>query len=379
MIRKKRFAGLPDGDVYAQASFWFLRLRDQACSPAVDRAFDLWIAEDPEHQRVYQQVVARWKQTGTLAEREELRARVDTMRDEAARACVKPPSNLMVSARLRWAVGSAAAMAAMVCAIVFFSQPAVVVPPLAPDSAIFEVAELAPQEAPASLAAQTARYSYETAIGERSTITLPDNSVLDLNTDTALRIDFSPEARKVLLLRGQALFKVEGNPDRPFIVTAGNRVITAVGTEFEVRKEEDDVAVTLVEGKVEVRPIALVDATIEAVEIPQPITLQAGERVRAVDNRVVKVSEDAMTRALVWRDGLVSFENESLSEVVAELNRYSRRKLVLADDGLEELRIWGTFRAGSSDGFVSALTTRYPVVAREVDTGEVSVIIEWQQ
>ena len=71
---------------------------------------------------------------------------------------------------------------------------------------------------------------YVTVIGERSTFTLSDGSVVTLNTNSELVVDFSEGRRDIRLSRGEANFDVAKNPDRPFVVRAGDGVVWAVGT-----------------------------------------------------------------------------------------------------------------------------------------------------
>jgi transmembrane sensor len=206
------------------------------------------------------------------------------------------------------------------------------------------------------LGSKPGSFFYSTAIGERSTIALEDGSTLVLNTATRLRVDFTRSARNVTLLSGQALFEVASDARRPFTVQAGDRRITALGTAFDVRVEAGVVRVTLLEGRV-------------AVEEPgRPANreeLTPGQQLLAASRGAATVRHADVERVTSWRDGRLVFENEPLAGVVAEVNRYSNRKVVLSDPALGELRISGTFRIGSPVNFISALRDYFPIEASE--------------
>src|SRR5690606_15969424 len=98
--------------------------------------------------------------------------------------------------------------------------------------------------------------AFRTAVGERSSITLSDGASVVLNTNSRIEVRYTPERRNVRLLAGQAWFQVAKHPERPFVVEAGDRRVTALGTAFDVRMDSrDSVQVTLAEGKVSVEPI----------------------------------------------------------------------------------------------------------------------------
>src|ERR1700736_1131356 len=97
--------------------------------------------------------------------------------------------------------------------------------------------------------------TYTTGVGEQRIVRLDDGTRLSLNSGTRVRIAYDDSERRVGLQRGEANFEVAHNPARPFIVTAGNHQVTALGTVFVVRYEAAQTAVTLLEGKVAVLPV----------------------------------------------------------------------------------------------------------------------------
>ena len=337
---------LPETGVTEQAAYWFTVLRDDDCPVATQKAFELWLDEDPEHRTAYSRVEYAWAATAGL----ENEPSMTGLRHAAIRQSVKP--------RFRFGHAMAAAAAAVVVAVVLaalFADSVTVVEdePLESDVAATTAGQ-APDGNPV----------IETAVGERSTFQLSDGSSVDLNTATRLRVAFDEERRSIVLLEGQALFDVAQDPNRPFVVFARDRKITAIGTQFEVRLDRKDVAVTLIEGKVEVARLLLTESG-EGAEAPQAIELEAGQRVSGELTEAQSVSEDELSRALSWREGRLDFENEALADVVYEINRYSTDKVHLADATLGELRVSGSFKAGSVENFVLALTEVYPLKSRE--------------
>lgn len=199
---------------------------------------------------------------------------------------------------------------------------------------------------------------HQTAVGERSEVTLADGSVVTLNTDSRISVHYEGKTRAVTLERGQALFKVAKDRTRPFIVTADGRQVTALGTEFEVHMSERLFEVTLLEGRVSVTRERTQTAAIAAAPTAE---LQPGQQFVATAATVPQVRAADVRREVSWRHGQVVFENESLADAVAEINRYSRNQIVLGDTRLASLKISGAFNTGDTDTFVEAVTAYFPI------------------
>ena len=91
-----------------------------------------------------------------------------------------------------------------------------------------------------------------TSLGEQRTLALEDGSLIHLNTQSEVRIAYTDTERRVDLIKGEALFDIETEPERPFKVNAGDTVAEALGTVFNVRLLRDSAVVSVVEGKVRV-------------------------------------------------------------------------------------------------------------------------------
>jgi transmembrane sensor len=185
-------------------------------------------------------------------------------------------------------------------------------------------------------------------VGEQQTVRLSDGTRLTLNTDSRVVIRFSAGQRRVALLKGEAMFEVAKNPHRPFIVLASGEEVRALGTVFLVRKDAADVKVTLVEGKVSVTAPGKSERRLVAVLAPgQRLTLRDQAAAAAIDRPKL----DAVT---AWRRGQVMFDDVSLREAAAELNRYGGRRILVGDPSLDGLKISGVFSTSDPEAFAAA-------------------------
>jgi transmembrane sensor len=200
-------------------------------------------------------------------------------------------------------------------------------------------------------------------VGGFSRIVLEDGSVIDLNTNSDVRVRLQAERREVKLLRGEGRFQVAHDSHRPFVVTAADASVRAVGTAFSVRlREASQVDVLVAEGAV-----AVASST-----IPHAPPVTAGEAAVLQPNRmsVRHMEPEVMQSHLAWTSGRLQFRGETLAEAVAEFNRYNRRQIRLADDSLARLRVGGTFNATDPESFAAALSSafRLRILANDPDT-----------
>ena len=223
--------------------------------------------------------------------------------------------------------------------------------------------------------------SFRTAIGQQAAVTLPDGSSVTLNTDTVVRTRADKGRRLVYLDRGQAFFRVAKDRSRPFVVTAAGRTVTALGTAFDVRVDKGVLKVVLVEGKVRVEAIGPAVAPpggaaskgrgpLAAIASePVATELGPGSQLVAIADTDWRVTRTDVARETSWLNGQIVISDEPLGEVIEELNRYSRRKIVLEDPQLATTRVSGIFRPGDLDGFALALkTSGMAQVGQETDS-----------
>jgi transmembrane sensor len=212
-----------------------------------------------------------------------------------------------------------------------------------------------------------------TEVGDSRQLKLPDGSLVRLNTNSLLVMEFTAAERRVRLERGEAFFEVAKNPDRPFIVEVAGVGVRAVGTAFNVHLRRDDVDVLVTEGKVRV---AAAGATNGDPSGPLPLAeIEANERVivplsalaspQSRPQPVAGVPVDEVKRLLAWHGGMLEFSNTPLGEMVAEFNRYNRHQLAIVDLELAGKRFGGSFRPDDREGFVRALSAHHGVRAVE--------------
>jgi transmembrane sensor len=178
---------------------------------------------------------------------------------------------------------------------------------------------------------------YATGIGGKRSIVLADGSRIDLNTDTTVRTRFGNGARLVTVDKGEAYFQVKHDPGHPFVVTAAGNRIVDLGTKFIVRNNTDRLEVSLLEGRARFEPA---DDTRGGAKVLVP-----GDVVIATPTSIAtkRKTLKAVANELGWQRGVVVFDNTSLSDAVSELNRYNRKKLIIADSSVARMTIVGTF------------------------------------
>jgi len=194
---------------------------------------------------------------------------------------------------------------------------------------------------------------YETSIGEVSTVTLTDGSVVTLNTGTRLFVDFSGNNRLTKLEHGEAFFEIQKKPARPFVIDMGASQIKVLGTKFNVYKTGNQIKVAVLEGLVEVNQLGN----------SKDYLLEAGSIGTFSNNKqeVIRGKPEQVKSSQTWRKGIVKFDNQSLVTVVQELNRYRVRKIRIADQKAQKLMISGVFHLKDGNNILLSLETIFPI------------------
>jgi transmembrane sensor len=193
--------------------------------------------------------------------------------------------------------------------------------------------------------------SYATALGEQRILQLADGSVVSLNSNSSVSIEFDQVARHVRLQRGEALFQVAKDAKRPFTVAAGESRVTALGTSFLVRLEGDRTAITLVDGKVAVLPSTGAASDVRI--------LSPGQRLTLVAAKPPKLDTPPLDTVTAWRRGEVVLADTPLAEAVAEMNRYDSTQIVISSPEIESLKVSGLYHTGDSEGFAQSVVRMY--------------------
>jgi transmembrane sensor len=323
----------PSATLRAQAAAWVARLHGPNRTEEVESGLRRWLAEAPEHAAAFELLTDTWEKSARLRRRPLERVK----------------NWELVGFRLTFSRAASAVIAVAALAVLgtlwYVHSDAVV-----------------------------------TGVGEQRTLTLEDGTRVYLNTNSRAVVRYGKHERRVDLESGEALFEVARRPEWPFVVRAGNRQVKALGTAFIVRRDERNVAVTLVEGKVavsvlqprdvpELAPSSTKTAPAEPAaplqsETSGVLTLAPGQRVTFASSDPPKLDLPSLDRVTAWQRGQVAFDETPLADAVAEMNRYSTIQVVIKDPEAAAIRISGIFRAGDSVNFAAAVSRTYGLQVR---------------
>jgi len=287
------------------AAEWLARLQREDCSEEERAALERWLHADPAHAVAFARAEFAWE------------------RAERLRAVPSPQP--AATSRLSWQMR---ALAASVAIAVVGGLLAIFVGP---------------------------SNQYATGVGERRVVTLADGSSINLNTNSQVEVEYAEDQRLIRLKQGEALFKVARDPQRPFIVQAGESQVKAVGTAFNVRLRDQVVEVTVTEGVV-----AIADERVEA---------GAAAVIAASTVNRVSLPQEVVRRRVAWRDGVIELKGETLEQAAEEFNRYRKQKLVIADPAIASIRVGGRFETDEAGKFLNAMQATFSVRVVEGDDG----------
>jgi transmembrane sensor len=332
-------------EIEEEAAGWIWRMESGSPTTADPEAFEAWLRQDPRHRRALDELSKVWESLDTLAEAP--RAQVLPALSEpvsyastlSAQPMLGRPS--LLARRPLW-FAAAAALVAAIAGVMWLNKGS-------------ETQVLA------------------TAVGQHRHVVLADGSIVSLNTNTIVETDIGHRAREIYLRKGEAHFDVAPDRSRPFLVHAGDAVVQAIGTEFEVRVRADQhVDVLVNEGRVEVRPDApaqapqALDARREATAVVTVRAVSAGQALSTATTNypVTPVSREQLSSDLAWREGAVVFDSEPLSEAIAEIQRYTDARIIISDPGIASLPVGGRFKTDDLQGFLDGLQAALPITIR---------------
>ena len=306
-----------------EAADWLIALEEGPLSPEDQSQFDAWFAASDGNKAAYWRLEYGWEEAD--------RARA------LGRIHVEPMAEKNTRSFQRW--WASAAIAASI-ALAFLLQPFVLTTSVTPSE------HFAP--------ARTAARSYVTPVGGKRLVGLADGSRIQLNTQSKVRTEITTARREVWLDRGEVFFEVAHREDQPFIVHAGDRQITVLGTKFSVRRDDGKVVVTVLEGRVRVDELRD--------NVPMRSSIIVGGDIAMAEGAATLVtarSDEKVEDALSWREGVLTFDQKPLPAIAAEFNRYNSKKLVLEGPDVAGIRITGTFPASKPDAFARLLRDAY--------------------
>jgi len=322
-------------DAEIAAGEWLARLDGEDPSARDLAAFERWKSADPRHAAAYARLAATWQAL----------ERVQAIRPGAG----EPVDNDYLNTAKQHAPSMRQPPVSH-----FWHRPRVLFPLAA--SVLVALAGLWISHGIGE------SHTFSTGIGGFQRIILDDQSTVELNTHSEVRVAFTAGLRRVELVRGEASFEVTHDISRPFIVSAGPMAVRAVGTKFDVNRLEGSVEVIVDEGKVAIGSPSVLETKRDALPMAIP-RLSAGQSAIASGSGVEleNLRQGDLARKLAWRNQMLVFDGESLAEVVAQFNRYNKRQLVITDPTLATRRIGGYFRPTNLDAFISVLQSDFGI------------------
>jgi len=344
-----------------QAAEWHVAHSEGALSPQQARAFMHWLRVSPAHVAEYLTIAALARDVSDAARRSTASALELASQEEEPVQPLRPeratPMNGISSPQMHRALSSrrprrasqwphARRLAAVASLL---------------------VASLAVWVGVHWLGSNGDVQTFATGRGEERSLQLPDNTLVQLDSDSAITVRFDGNRRQVDLDRGQAFFKVFRDPERPFSVQVGDSLIRDIGTAFDVYRRKADTTITVAEGRVQVwsGPSSQMSthwwSWLRPTGGPSdaPVAdLRAGEQVRiASTGKIISRGAVDMQQALAWTRGRIAFDNEAVAQVAAEFNRYNNVRISMEDGSVGELPISGTFNVHDVSTFVAFLGT----------------------
>jgi transmembrane sensor len=294
----------PANDIAREAAAWLERREREDWTDADNASLETWLAQSAAHKLAFWRVRGAWMQTDRLSALRPL---------SAPHRPVQPARKQRPVLRF----AAAAVVAAVIGGVVA-----------------------------SGILSGPAYKTYSTGIGVRETVTLPDGSQIELNTDTSLRVAEAGRHRNVILDRGEAFFQIKHDAAHPFVVAAGNSRVIDLGTKFSVRAEPGRVEVALLEGRARIEAAADHARPRTATLVPGDIAVAKADSldVRALPSR--DLADD-----LGWRRGVLIFRRTTLAQAAAQFNRYNTHQLVIEGADVAHLQLGGTFQTNNPELF----------------------------
>ena len=335
---KKIYQFRSDEERYKEASLWVERL-SEGLSPEEEVGLRDWLAADSANQTVLEKMAVLWDKMDSLSR---LSALVP-----------QPKQTLVKDSNRKSYVAFAASFVASLAALFLWN---------------------ASQRPDLQISQPPAELVYETAIGERQVRLLEDGTKITLNTGSRVSVRYTKGARLLHLESGEVHVQVAKDPLRPLSVVAGDHVVPAIGTAFNIELMNDrEIELVVTEGTVRIGDQASAfDAPLKNVEITLPgsaAVITAGQELVTGETEVTRsISSDDIEVRLSWREGNLIFRGETLAEAAREVERYTGVEFFFVDENLKQVRVSGYFRAGDVEGMLAVLKENFEIeFQRETD------------
>lgn len=294
-----------------EALHWLAVLQDDAASADERRAFEAWLAANPAHREAWQRARHVWARLEILA---------PALRDHVNVVPLKAPRAL--PSRRSWLRMAAAASVAVVAGGYVLADPALFA-------------------------------DYATGVRQRRSLLLADGSKIELGGDTAISVALRRSERIVTLHGGEAFFTVAADAGRPFIVKTAGGSTRALGTAFNIKTLGDAATVTVTE-----------HAVLVAAPSGEQVAVTEGRQVRYDTGGLGAATPADLADVLGWQRNRLIFQGAPLGDVVADLQRYSRGRVIITDAALRNLPVTAVFDADQADAAIDTIARALPVRLR---------------
>ncbi|PHZ84741.1 FecR family protein [Paremcibacter congregatus] len=329
-------------DLLEEAERWYQLFKCHTYTMDERDAFKVWYQENPDHQQAYAQVFSSFESGYDINDA------VAEFQTRKASPEICPGPSVMVWFKTfaeRWKVGRASGAFAVFAAMVLV----ILVSRIwigGPDYT-----------------------EYSTGIAQLERVKLPDGSVITLGAGSKIQVSVSQsKERRVIMEQGEALFAVARDTTRPFIVSSGDINVRVLGTTFNVHKMGGDVTVSLLEGEVHV---AQEKALSFFPFLPQQksAALRPAQQMLIVAGIMQPVTLKDINEMATWVQGQLNYSGARLSVVVADLNRYSDKPVIIVDVDLSALPVTAVFGTDQIGTFLEGLPHILPVELRRKADG----------
>lgn len=279
--------------VWEAALDWLFLVQESPDDPALRARLQAWLDAGEAHRRAWAKAQKVWNMSGVVMTSPGFECPLPAVATPAPRVEVAP--------RRRWlrrtGLGSAIAACALLATLLDW---------------------------------QGLGADYRSPAGEHRQVTLADGSQVELDSGSAIDVQFSDSRRQVTLLRGQAFFDVKPEPGRPFQVEADTVQVTVTGTAFAVEMAPASIEIGVARGSVRVDAPHAVS---EQLKPGQGLRLARQGQGLGAQRLQVPVEQIA-----AWRHWQLLAIDQPLSDLVARLRRY-QPGLILLDERLGQRKI----------------------------------------
>ena len=319
---------------YDEASRWIERL-SEGLTREEELELQSWFRDDPANQAILEKMARLWDKMDSLS-------RLSTL--------LPQPARTMDSNRHRAS---------------YFALAASVV--LGLSALLFWNWSVDRGDAPQT-AQRPAEVLYETDVGRQQVNLLEDGTKITLNTDSRIGVRYTSSARLLHLEYGEVHVQVAKDPTRPLTVLAGERVVQAVGTAFNIEiKPGREIELVVTEGSVRVgeqSTLADIEQNNVKIVLPRSATVVTAGQELVTGNEAEQarpITDAEIQVKLSWQKGNLIFRGEPLADVVKEVERYTGVEFVFLDENLKETHVSGFFKAGDVEGMLAVLKENFSI------------------